>query len=222
MKDIEIAPSILAADFGYLMRDIKAVENNAEYLHIDVMDGHYVNNISFGIPVIQSIRKYTDMKFYTHLMITNPEKYIKAFADAGSDNITFHLECSDDPDKLIEEIRSLGLSAGISIHPDTPVEKVFPYIGKVDIILIMTVYPGFGGQGYLPSSNERIAKLRKAIDEQGADTIISVDGGITLANVKEVYDAGARLFVAGSTVFNAEDPAKAIEDLKSPFASGSF
>ncbi|MCR4730739.1 MAG: ribulose-phosphate 3-epimerase [Saccharofermentans sp.] len=215
MKDIEIAPSILAADFGYLMRDIKAVEKNAEYLHIDVMDGHYVNNISFGIPVIQSIRKYTDMKFYTHLMITNPEKYIKAFADAGSDNITFHLECTDDADKLISDIKALGCSAGISIHPDTPVEKVFPYIGKVDIILIMTVYPGFGGQGYLPSSNERIAKLRKAIDDQGADTIISVDGGITLSNVKEVYDAGARLFVAGSTVFNAEDPAKAIEDLKS-------
>ena len=215
MKDIEIAPSILAADFGYLMRDIKAVEKNAEYLHIDVMDGHYVNNISFGIPVIQSIRKYTDMKFYTHLMITNPEKYIKAFEDAGSDNITFHLECKDDADKLISDIKALGCSAGISIHPDTPVEKVFPYIGKVDIILIMTVYPGFGGQGYLPSSNERIAKLRKAIDDQGADTIISVDGGITLSNVKEVYDAGARLFVAGSTVFNAEDPAKAIEDLKS-------
>ncbi len=215
MKDIEIAPSILAADFGYLMRDIKAVEKNAEYLHIDVMDGHYVNNISFGIPVIQSIRKYTDMKFYTHLMITNPEKYIKAFADAGSDNITFHLECTDDADKLISDIKALGCSAGISIHPDTPVEKVFPYIGKVDIILIMTVYPGFGGQGYLPSSNERIAKLRKAIDDQGADTIISVDGGITLSNVKEVYDAGARLFVAGSTVFNANDPAKAIEDLKS-------
>ena len=204
MKDIEIAPSILAADFGYLMRDIKAVEKNAEYLHIDVMDGHYVNNISFGIPVIQSIRKYTDMKFY-----------IKAFADAGSDNITFHLECTDDADKLISDIKALGCSAGISIHPDTPVEKVFPYIGKVDIILIMTVYPGFGGQGYLPSSNERIAKLRKAIDDQGADTIISVDGGITLSNVKEVYDAGARLFVAGSTVFNAKDPAKAIEDLKS-------
>ena len=215
MKDIEIAPSILAADFGYLMRDIKAVEKNAEYLHIDVMDGHYVNNISFGIPVIQSIRKYTDMKFYTHLMITNPEKYIKAFADAGSDNITFHLECTDDADKLISDIKALGCSAGISIHPDTPVEKVFPYIGKVDIILIMTVYPGFGGQGHLPSSNERIAKLRKAIDDQGADTIISVDGGITLSNVKEVYDAGARLFVAGSTVFNAKDPAKAIEDLKS-------
>ena len=215
MKDIEIAPSILAADFGYLMRDIKAVENNAEYLHIDVMDGHYVNNISFGIPVIQSIRRYTDMKFYTHLMITNPEKYIKAFADAGSDNITFHLECTDDADKLISDIKALGCSAGISIHPDTPVEKVFPYIGKVDIILIMTVYPGFGGQGYLISSNERIAKLRKAIDDAGADTIISVDGGITLGNVKEVYEAGARLFVAGSTVFNAEDPAKAIEDLKS-------
>ena len=215
MSYIDIAPSILAADFGYLMRDIKKVEGHAEYLHIDVMDGHYVNNISFGIPVIQSIRKYTDMKFYTHLMITEPEKYIKTFADAGSDNITFHLECADDPDKLIKEINDLGCTAGISIHPDTPVEKVFPYIGKVDIILIMTVYPGFGGQGYLTSSNERIAKLRKAIDDAGADTIISVDGGITLGNVKEVYEAGARLFVAGSTVFNAEDPAKAIEDLKS-------
>ena len=215
MSYIDIAPSILAADFGYLMRDIKKVEGHAEYLHIDVMDGHYVNNISFGIPVIQSIRKYTDMKFYTHLMITEPEKYIKAFADAGSDNITFHVECSKDPDKLIEDIKALGCTAGISIHPDTPIEKVFPYIGKVEIILIMTVYPGFGGQGYLPSSNERIAKLRKAIDDAGADTIISVDGGITLGNVKEVYDAGARLFVAGSTVFNAEDPAKAIEDLKS-------
>ena len=215
MSYIDIAPSILAADFGYLMRDIKKVEGHAEYLHIDVMDGHYVNNISFGIPVIQSIRKYTDMKFYTHLMITEPEKYIKAFADAGSDNITFHVECSDNPDKLIEDIKALGCTAGISIHPDTPIEKVFPYIGKVDIILIMTVYPGFGGQGYLTSSNERIAKLRKAIDDAGADTIISVDGGITLGNVKEVYEAGARLFVAGSTVFNAEDPAKAIEDLKS-------
>ena len=213
MRDIEIAPSILAADFGYLMRDIQKVENNAEYLHIDVMDGHYVNNISFGIPVIQSIRKYTNMKFYTHLMITNPEKYIKAFADAGSDNITFHVECAKDPDKLIDEIKALGLSAGISIHPDTPIEKVFPYIGKVDIILIMTVYPGFGGQGYLPSSDERIRKLRAAIDEAGSDTVISVDGGVTRANIKQIYDAGARLFVAGSTVFNDEDPAKAIEEL---------
>lgn len=214
MKDLDIAPSILAADFGYLMRDIKAVENNCEYLHIDVMDGHYVDNISFGIPVIQSIRKYTDIKFYTHLMITEPEKYFKAFADCGSDNITFHLECAKDPDKLIDEIKALGKSAGISIDPDTPVEAVFPYIGKVDIILIMTVYPGFGGQGYLTSSDERIRKLRKAIDEQGADTIISVDGGVKKSNIKEIYDAGARLFVAGSAVFSAEDPGKAIEELK--------
>ena len=122
MNDIGIAPSILAADFGYLMRDIKAVETNADYLHIDVMDGHYVNNISFGIPVIQSIRKYTDMKFFTHLMITNPEQYIKVFAESGSDNITFHVECSEDPDSLIEEIKSMGKSAGIAIHPDTPIE----------------------------------------------------------------------------------------------------
>ena len=213
MKDIGIAPSILAADFGYLMRDIKAVES-AEYLHIDVMDGHYVNNISFGIPVIQSIRKYTDMMFFTHLMITNPEHYIKAFADAGSDNITFHVECSEDPDRLIDEIRSLGKSAGIAIHPDTPIEKVFPYIGKVDIILVMTVYPGFGGQGYLDSSDDRIQRLRKEIDDRQADTIISVDGGVTEENIGHIYAKGARLFVAGSSVFHAEDPAKAIEDLK--------
>ena len=146
MNRIEIAPSILSADFGYLMRDIKAVEN-ADYLHIDVMDGHYVNNISFGIPVIQSIRKYTDMKFFTHLMITNPEQYIKTFADAGSDNITFHVECSDDPYRLIDEIKALGKSAGIAVHPDTPIEKVFPFIGKVEIILVMTViYGKFAGE----------------------------------------------------------------------------
>lgn len=210
----QIAPSILAADFGYLMRDIKAIEGNCEYLHIDVMDGHYVNNISFGIPVIESIRKYTDIKFYTHLMITDPEKYIKAFADAGSDNITFHIECAKDPDALINEIRSYGKSVGISVHPDTPIETVFPYIGKVDIILIMTVYPGFGGQGYLESSGDRIRSLRKAIDDAGADTVISVDGGVSVSTIREIYDAGARLFVAGSSVFHADDPAKAVEDLK--------
>ena len=214
MKDIGIAPSILAADFGYLMRDIKAIEKNADCLHIDVMDGHYVNNISFGIPVIQSIRKYTDMKFFTHLMITNPEQYIKVFAESGSDNITFHVECSEDPDALIEEIKSMGKSAGIAVHPDTPIEDVFPFIGKVDIILVMTVYPGFGGQGYLDSSDDRLRKLRKAIDDQNADTIIAVDGGVTEDNIKHIYDAGARLFVAGSSVFHAEDPEKAIDELK--------
>ena len=214
MKDIGIAPSILAADFGYLMRDIKAIEKNADCLHIDVMDGHYVNNISFGIPVIQSIRKYTDMKFFTHIMITNPGQYIKVFAESGSDNITFHVECSEDPDALIEEIKSMGKSAGIAIHPDTPIEAVFPFIGKVDIILVMTVYPGFGGQGYLDISDDRLRKLRKAIDDQNADTVIAVDGGVTEDNIKHIYDAGARLFVAGSSVFHAEDPEKAIDELK--------
>ena len=214
MKDIGIAPSILAADFGYLMRDIKAIEKNADCLHIDVMDGHYVNNISFGIPVIQSIRKYTDMKFFTHLMITNPGQYIKVFAESGSDNITFLVECSEDPDSLIEEIKSMGKSAGIAVHPDTPIEDVFPFIGKVDIILVMTVYPGFGGQGYLDISDERLRKLRKAIDDQNADTVIAVDGGVTEDNIKHIYDAGARLFVAGSSVFHAEDPEKAIDELK--------
>ena len=214
MKDIGIAPSILAADFGYLMRDIKQVESNADYLHIDVMDGHYVNNISFGIPVIQSIRKYTDMKFFTHLMITEPEKYIRVFADAGSDNITFHVECAKDPFTLIDEIHALGKTAGIAIHPDTPVEDVFPFIGKVEIILVMTVYPGFGGQGYLDISDDRLTKLRKEIDDKGSDTVIAVDGGVTEENIAHIYEAGARLFVAGSSVFHAEDPSAAIEELK--------
>ena len=213
MKDIEIAPSILAADFGYLMNDIKSVENDCEYLHIDVMDGHYVNNISFGIPVIQSIRKYTGMKFYTHLMITEPEKYIKAFADAGSDNITFHVECSDDPLTLIDEIHSYGCEAGVAIHPDTPIEKILPFADKCELLLVMTVRPGFGGQDFMPESLDRIAAVRKALDETGSSAWLSVDGGINADTIKTVYDAGARMFVTGSAVFAKEDPGKACSEL---------
>ena len=214
MSYIDIAPSILAADFGYLMRDIKKVEGHAEYLHIDVMDGHYVNNISFGIPVIQSIRKYTDMKFYTHLMITEPEKYIKAFADAGSDNITFHLECADDPDKLIKEINDLGCSAGISIHPDTPVEKVFPYIGKVKIILIMTVYPGFGGQGFIHETLKKVSMVRALTEKLDKKIHVEVDGGINDRTAAECRKAGADVLVSGTYLFGSNDMVKAVNSIK--------
>lgn len=213
MADFELAPSLLAADFGYLMRDIDAVSDSVKYLHFDVMDGHYVENISFGLPVIKSIRKHTDLKFYTHLMITNPGKYAKAFADAGSDIITFHVECSDDPIALIDEIHSYGCEAGVAIHPDTPIEKILPFADKCELLLVMTVRPGFGGQDFMPESLDRIAAVRKALDEAGSSAWLSVDGGINADTIKTVYDAGARMFVTGSAVFAKEDPGKACSEL---------
>ena len=215
MSDFEIAPSLLAADFGYLMRDIKAVEDKTRYLHLDVMDGHFVDNLSIGVPVVESIRRYTDMFFDVHLMLTNPEKFVKPFADAGADMITFHIECTDNPDALITLIKSKGLKAGISIHPDTPVEKVIPFVDKVDLILVMTVVPGFGGSTYLEGSGERIAAVRKSLDETGSKAFLSVDGGINKKTIKEAYDSGARYFVAGSAVFGAEDAGRAVEELRS-------
>ncbi len=214
VNSFDIAPSILSADFGYLMRDIDNLKGTCEYLHLDVMDGHYVNNLSIGVPVIKSIRKHSDLIFDTHLMITDPERYIKAFADAGSDMITFHIECTKDCGSLIDSIRALGCKAGIAIHPDTPIEEILPWADKCDLILVMSVRPGFGGQGYLEGSTERIRRVREAIDAAGADTILSVDGGINLKTVREAYDAGARLLVAGNAVFGAEDPAKAVTGLK--------
>ena len=215
MSDFEIAPSLLAADFGYLMRDIKSVEGKTGFLHIDIMDGHFVDNLSIGVPVVESIRKYTDMFFDVHLMLTNPEKFIKPFADAGANMITFHIECTNDPEGLIDLIRSYGLKAGISIHPHTPIEAVLPYVDKADLILVMTVVPGFGGSTYLAGSNDRISAVRKAIDEKGASTYLSVDGGINKKTIKTAYDSGARYFVAGSAVFGAEDAGKAVEELRS-------
>ncbi len=214
MSDFEIAPSILSADFGYLMRDIDNLKGTAKHLHIDIMDGHYVSNLSMGIPVVKSIRKHTDLKFDTHLMITNPEKYIKVFAEAGSDNISFHYECTDDPRLLIDQIHDLGCNAGIAVHPDTPIEEILPWVDKCELIMVMTVHPGFGEQGFLNGSLERISKVREAIDAKGAKTILSVDGGINVSTIKPAYDAGARFFVAGNAVFSKEDPAKAVMDLR--------
>ena len=214
MSDFEIAPSLLAADFGYLMRDIMSVECKTDYLHIDIMDGHFVDNLSIGVPVVESIRKYTDMFFDVHLMLTNPEKFVKPFADAGANMITFHIECTDDPEGLIDLIKSFGLKAGISIHPHTPVEKVIPFVDKVDLILVMTVVPGFGGSSYLDVSDERISAVRKALDASGSKAFLSVDGGINKKTIKEAYDSGARYFVAGTAVFGHEDPGKAVEELR--------
>lgn len=197
-----LSPSILAADFARLGEQIqKACEAGAEYIHIDVMDGVFVPSISFGMPVIRTIRKVTDKVFDVHLMIVEPERYVKEFIACGADSITFHLEATEDAEATISLIRSLGCRVGMSIKPRTPVEVVRKYLSKLDMLLVMTVEPGFGGQKYIPESTERVRQIRKMADELGVDLDIQVDGGITKDNVKVVLEAGANVIVAGSAIF---------------------
>ena len=197
-----LSPSILAADFARLGEQIKeADEAGAEYIHIDVMDGVFVPSISFGMPVIRTIRKVTNKVFDVHLMIVEPDRYLKEFKECGADSITFHLEATDDAEETIDLIRNLGCRVGMSIKPKTPVEAVRKYLPKLDMLLLMTVEPGFGGQKYIPESTERIRRVRQMADGMGLDLDIQVDGGITVENAKIVLDAGANVIVAGSAVF---------------------
>lgn len=197
-----LSPSILAADFARLGEQIKeADEAGAEYIHIDVMDGVFVPSISFGMPVIRSIRKVTNRVFDVHLMIVEPERYVKEFKACGADSITFHLEATENAEATIDLIHSLGCRAGMAIKPKTPVELARKYLKKLDMLLVMTVEPGFGGQKYIPESTERVRQAREMAREMGADIDIQVDGGITVENVKIVMEAGANVFVAGSAVF---------------------
>ncbi len=199
---IKLSPSILACDYNILGTQVKeAYEAGAKYMHLDVMDGLFVPSISLGMPVIKSLRKATDVVFDTHLMINEPIRYIDDFVEAGSDIITFHLEATDKVEETINKIKAAKVKAGIVINPETPVEAIKPYLSMVDMVLIMSVHPGFGGQKYIPEATDKIRQARNFIDKAGYNIDLEVDGGVNLSNVKEVLEAGANVIVAGSAVF---------------------
>ena len=197
-----LSPSILSADFWNLGEDIRHVEQEGvPYLHVDVMDGIFVPSISYGMPVIKCVRKRTELFLDVHLMIDRPERYIKDFAESGADLINFHIEATDRVRETISEIRSYGKKVGITIKPNTPVATVEPYLDLVDMVLVMTVEPGFGGQKIIPECLDKVKEIRRLVTERRLDTDIEVDGGINLENVQEALDAGANVIVAGSAVF---------------------
>ena len=203
---IKLAPSILSADFARLLEDVKKVENaGCEYLHIDVMDGHFVPNITLGPAIIKSLRKDVNMVFDAHLMIENPDQYIKEFVDAGCDLIVVHQEACKHLHRTIQNIKSYGIKAGVALNPATPIETIKYVLEEVDMVLIMTVNPGFGGQSFIESMIPKIKELKSLIDKKGLKVDIQVDGGIKPDNVDKVVKAGANIIVAGSAIFNSDD-----------------
>ena len=205
MINYVLAPSILAADFKVLGQEMKKTEDNgAEYIHFDVMDGMFVPSISFGMPVVKSIRKESSLYFDVHMMVKDPERYVEEFQSCGADMITVHAEACRDLAETVKKIHETGADAGVAVNPDTPLSAVTDVMDQVEMILIMSVYPGFGGQKYIPESTERIRTLRRMLDEKGLEHVhIQVDGGINRATIDEVLAAGANIIVAGSAVFGS-------------------
>ena len=218
-----VSPSLLAADFTKLAEEVKKAEQaGAAYLHLDVMDGIFVPNISFGIPVIESLRKISTLTFDVHLMITEPMRYIDAFAAAGADLITIHYESCDDPLAVVRAIRAKGLRAAVSIKPATPAEVLFPMLDELDMALVMTVEPGFGGQKMIPETVEKVRALRTEANRRGLALDLQVDGGINADNLKLLTQAGANVIVAGSAIFRSDDPKAVIDAMKEQAALHPF
>ena len=213
-NNFKLAPSILSADFSDLQSALNMCdEGGAHWIHVDVMDNQFVPNLTIGPPVVKSLRSKTEKFMDVHMMVIEPEKLVEPFAQAGADNITFHIEATNDPDGIIELIKSCGCKVGVSIKPKTPLTEIFPFLQKVDVVLVMSVEPGFGGQGYIPGSNERIGEIKSFLNENCLDRVlIEVDGGVKLHNAKEVMDAGADVLVAGSEVFKSSDPVQIIKE----------
>ena len=211
---VQIAPSMLAADFLHLEKDVELVNKHADIFHLDVMDGIFVPNISYGFPIVEAIAKKAEKTLDAHLMIIKPENYVERFAKVGVHMLSFHLNATENPGAVLEQIKSLGMKAGLAINPDIPVESLFPYLAQCDYVLLMSVFAGFGGQKFIEETYERVAAVKKEIEAQGLDCQIQVDGGVSASNAQKLIECGAEILVAGSAVFKAEDPAGVIAAMK--------
>lgn len=205
---------MLSADFLHLEKDVEMVNTHADVFHLDIMDGVFVPNLSYGFPVVEAIASKASKPLDVHLMIVEPEKYVERFAKAGADMISFHLNATEDPSAVLRQIRALGVKAGIAINPDIPVEDLFPYLQEADFVLLMSVFAGFGGQKFIEDTYSRVKTLKAEIERQGLDIELEVDGGVSASNAKELTEAGFNILVAGSAVFKAEDPAAVINAMR--------
>jgi ribulose-phosphate 3-epimerase len=212
---VRIAPSVLSADLGRLREQVeRAVEGGAEWIHVDVMDGHFVPNLTFGAPIIQALRRITDRPIDVHLMVYHPEHYITEYAEAGASVFTFHPEAAVHVQRHLAAVRECGMLAGLALNPSTPVAHMEEVVDDLDLVLIMSVNPGYGGQSYLPAATEKIRRVRAVLDRAGSRATLEVDGGITTETIAEAWGAGADTFVAGTAVFGVPDPAQAVRDLQ--------